>query len=295
MYRILSIDGGGLRGVIPLQWLNTLTTEFPTFMQKVDMVAGTSTGGIIACGLAAGMQPHEMVEFYLNEGEEIFRASMWRKAAAPLFLSKYLNDNLTRALTNVFGDRCVHSLQKKIVVCSFRLDGFDAGSGQRRWGPKFFNSWQDKDEQIVDVCLATSAAPTYFPMHGALVDGGIVANNPAMCAVCEAARRGAPVGEIEVLSLGTGKRPSFINHRDRDWGGVDWARHGLIDLLMEGGESIPDFQCRTLLDRRYTRVQAALTDELSPMDKPDNMDELLLFAQTANLDPARALAAAWTV
>lgn len=291
MYRILSIDGGGLRGLIPLQLLNKLQQQYPNFLDKVDMFAGTSTGGIIACGLSLGMSPEELANFYLSEGSNIFKSNIYRKL--DITSSKYTNDGLKKAATKIFGSNKISDLKKKILVCSFRLDGFDKASGLRKSGPKMFNSWDDKDATLVDVCLSTSAAPTYFPIHGSMIDGGVVANNPVMCAVCQALNKGIKLEDIEVISFGTGKYPTFLEDQNADWGPLAWMRHGLIDIIMDGGEGIPDFQCRMILKERYIRVQTCLPEKLTKMDKPEMMDDLLIAAQIINIEYVEAVVKKW--
>lgn len=287
MTRIISTDGGGIRGVIPLAVLERLGRSY-----RADLLAGTSTGAIVACGLAAGLSPCKLIEFYMQHGKAIFSASIGRRLNPTN--AKYSGQELRKALYGVFGDRALGDLNKRVLVVGFRLDGFDSYSGTRGWGPKVWNSWQDSAARVVDVLMASTAAPTYFPMAGEYIDGGVCANNPAMCAVTEAMARGnARVSDIEVLSLGTGRYPRYVDRHGGDYGQVAWLRRGLIDIILDGGVQIPEYQCSALLGRRHVRVQPIIPDTLSEMDEPKNISGLLNVASALDLDAAAEMMTRW--
>jgi patatin-like phospholipase/acyl hydrolase len=109
---------------------------------------------------------------------------------------------------------------------------------------------------MVDVALYTSAAPTYFPTYRGYVDGGVVSNNPSMCAVAQALEPTTgkqKLRDIRVLSMGTGYNPKYITAENEDWGFIEWAPH-LISLMLEGSMGLADYQCRQLLETHYQRV-----------------------------------------
>jgi len=186
-YRILSVDGGGIRGLYAAVLLDRLTLEVPTLVDRVDLVAGTSTGGIIALGLAHGLAPADLVALYRDRAKEIFDDS-WLddlKDLGGLTGADYDNENLKKLLGEIFGKRTtLKQLKKRVLVPTFDLDNESPAPGKRMWKPKFFHNYpgpdSDGEELVVDVALRTSAAPTYFPTYQGYIDGAVVANNPAM-------------------------------------------------------------------------------------------------------------------
>ena len=163
-------------------------------MSKADIIAGTSTGGITALGLAAGKSLEEIGDLYFTKGKDIFDDSLWDNI---LDLGKsigadYSNKNLKKELDRMFGSKTLGSLGKRVVVPAFDLDG--KVNGKRKWRPKIFHNFDeqgangqeaDKRQSIVKVALYTSAAPTYFPSVDGYIDGGVFANNPSTVALSQ--------------------------------------------------------------------------------------------------------------
>jgi patatin-like phospholipase/acyl hydrolase len=170
-YRILSFDGGGVRGVYTAVLLERLSQQVPTMLTKVDLLAGTSTGGIIALGLAAGHLPAELVALYRDNASKIFDDSWLRDLADlhGLAGAEYDNNNLKQILTQIFATTRLEQLNKKVLVPSFQLDNQEQQAGKRMWKPKFFHNYPGPDsdggELAVDVALRTSAASIYFPSY----------------------------------------------------------------------------------------------------------------------------------
>jgi len=193
-YRILAFDGGGVRGVYTAVLLQRLSTEVPGFINSVDLLAGTSTGGIIALGLASGRTPIELVSLYRDNAAKIFDSS-WLHQLADLHGvsgAEYDNTNLAQILKELFGSLRLGQLSKKVLVPSFQLDNQEPQAGKRKWKPKFFHNYpgpdSDGSELVVDVALRTSAAPVYFPTYQVYVDGGVAANDPSMAALARSIR-----------------------------------------------------------------------------------------------------------
>ncbi len=112
----------------------------------------------------------------------------------------------------------------------------------------------------MDVALYTSAAPTFFPLVDGYVDGGVVSNNPSMCALAQALEPDTgkqKLGDVRVLSVGTGVNPKFLTAIDDDWGFIQWAPH-LISLILEGSMGLVDYQCRQILRNHYVRINPVL-------------------------------------
>ncbi len=293
-YRILSLDGGGIRGVLTASLLDRLEAACPGFLAQVDLFAGTSTGGILALGLAAGLTPADCRRLYVAEGGFIFSNSTARAVLelGNLAGPRYDNDNLKRALLDEFVDMTLADLPRRVLIASFSVDNHPASpAAWRTWKPKFFHNYpgpeSDGAQRVVDVALRTSAAPTYFPMYQEFVDGGVSANNPSMCALAQALN--APTGgqkldDIRLLSLGTGLRPKYLTARNVEWGVVEWAPH-LVDLLMEGSNGLGDYQCRQVLGGSYFRLNPTLPEAIG-LDAVGRVVELEAIAAEADLSAA---------
>ncbi len=295
-YRILSLDGGGIRGVVTTTLLSELQARSP-FLAKVDLFAGTSTGGIIALGLAAGMAPEELTDLYLSVGPEIFPESHLGPFAwlGKLCGAPYDNGALKRALEDAFGRRGVKKLgdlRRRVLVPAFDLDsseGPDSKPGRPHWKPKIFHNFPlegDGDEAIVDVALRTSAAPTYFPSYQGFVDGGVIANNPSMVALAQALHPhtgGQDVENVCVLSLGTGQRYRAIRGLTNDWGYVQWAEP-LAQLIVEGPMDTARYECEQLLIRRFHRLDPELPKDI-PLDEAAAAPDLVETTRRVSLGP----------
>jgi patatin-like phospholipase/acyl hydrolase len=298
-YLILSLDGGGVRGAYQARIVERLEETFP-FLHKTEMLAGSSIGGINAMGLAAGITPTEMVDLYKERTTDIFsKRDWWDSIAGPtdeVFRADYDNDGLKDVLEDYFGDRTLADLDKKVVITSFDLDNHDAQSKQsatrvykrRFWKAKIFHNYDgvgnDGAQLVVDVGLRTSAAPTIFPSHQGFIDGGIVANNPSLCALGRAVKSGVPQDQIVVLSIGTGINATYIEGDRLDWGLKAWAS-SLMPMFMDGMVGLPDYICGQLLPNRYVRISPFLPEEVS-LDDASRVDDLIGWADDVDLGPA---------
>lgn len=289
---ILSLDGGGLRGLVTAVFLERLEYSCPGFLASVDLVVGTSTGGILALALAKGLTPYTIMRMYLDKGGVIFNRSPWRRLASffGLTRAKYDNDGLRTVLGEVFGDCTLGDLSKRVVVTAFELD--DKDTTGRSWKPKIFHNCSgvdsDCNERVVDVALYTSAAPTYFPSVDGFIDGGVFANNPSVVGLAQALdcrNEGAggvsTVDKIRLLSVGTGANLSHVEGDRLDWGVTEWAKP-LLDILLDGVSEVADFQCGEILRDRYQRLQLDFPSGVTiPMDSVSALDRLLQMAQVA--------------
>jgi patatin-like phospholipase/acyl hydrolase len=265
-YRILSIDGGGIRGIIPVILLQRLSAEtgLAGWLDKVDLLAGTSTGGLIALGLAAGKPLEEIRDIYVTKASEIFDTSTWHTIShlGNLFGAKYDIGNLEKVIKPYLGETTtLASLAKKVLIASFLLDSGPADPRGRTWKPKIFHNFKGEDsdggELAYKVGLYTSAAPTYFQPDDGYVDGGVFASNPSMCALAQTqdSRIGLdrPISDLALLSLGTGISLEYIDKPDPDWGEAQWIKP-LIEIMLDGVSGIADYQCRKILGDRYQRL-----------------------------------------
>ncbi len=222
MRRVLVIDGGGIKGVVPASFLahveESLTERIANFF---DLIVGTSTGGIIALALGLGLSARETLAFYEQHGPKIFYGNARIKAFRGWFRAKYDPQPLRAALEDVFGRRTLGESTKRLVIPSLNIDTGEVHIWKTSHHPRF---QKDYRSSVVDVALSTAAAPTYFPTHRVasgtpLIDGGMWANNPIAVALVEAVGilKWPPDG-LRVLSLGCTTAALSV-----DWG----KRHSL--------------------------------------------------------------------
>lgn len=292
-YRILTFDGGGVRGVYTAVLLDRLAGALPGLLAATDLFAGTSTGGIIALGLAKGLVPAQLVTLYQTKAKEIFDASWLHDLAEldGLTGAHFDNEKLKGILAEIFSNTRLDQLAKKVLVPSFQLDNRDPQAGKRRWKPKFFHNFagpdSDGSELALDVALRTSAAPTYFPTYQGYIDGGVVANDPSMAALAQAldhSTGGQRLDNVRLYSLGTGTNPTYIAGRDLDWGVAQWAKP-LVSLMIDGVMGVAEYQCRRLLgEGAYRRIEPLLPKPIA-LDDVDAVTDLVEYAKNVPLEP----------
>lgn len=227
--RILAIDGGGIKGVIPAAFLSTIESATgKRILDHFDLIAGTSTGGIIALGLGLGLSAADILRFYEADGPRIFsqEETKWFGIEKPIgflkgkvrwgrqfLLPKYNANALRASLKRVFGDQKLGASQTRLLIPAFDRQRREIHVFKTAHHPRFGIDWK---ERVVDVALATAAAPTYLPDHQldsgvSLLDGGIWANNPAGIAVVEAiGTLGWSNDDLYVLSIGCSEEPLSI-------------------------------------------------------------------------------------
>jgi len=232
LFRILSIDGGGIRGVFPAAYLAELERRFlggEPIGSYFDMVAGTSTGGIIALALAHRMSAQQALQIYVERGARIFPElkgwRKWRRLMRWISKPKHDQQALKDELLAVFGDAVIDSAETRLIVPSF----------EGRFGEPFIyktphhpDYQKDRHKRFTDVALHTTAAPTYYPGvedNGyVMIDGGVWANNPIMNALVDVlACYDIPRENIRILSLGTGESSFAIDEKARNGGAKQWA------------------------------------------------------------------------
>lgn len=262
---VLSIDGGGILGLIPALVLARLEDECGPIGERVGILAGTSTGGIIAAALSVGIPASRLVKLYEDAGPRIFSRSLWRRLSTLGGLTdpSYSPDALESELRDLFGGARLSDCATPLLVPTYDI-------GAR--APYLIKSWKATPDHLLrEVCRSTSAAPTYFPpaqMDGrTLIDGGIYLNNPAFAAWAEAVKVGTPVADVTVISLGTGEQPGCSYDGAHTWGPLRWARPA-IKAAMDGSVDAADHYTR-LLTADYHRVNPSLPRGLE-MDSADS-------------------------
>jgi uncharacterized protein len=262
--RVLSIDGGGIRGLIPALVLTELERRSGRrVFELFDLIAGTSTGGILACALCAPqpLPAAELVALYEDEGPKIFDRNVFQRirSGEGLIDERYDADALDSALERFLADKRLAEARPDLLVPAYNMT---------EPGPYFFKTRKarenpgQEDFPLSIVARATAAAPTYFePLEVnevALVDGGVFAGNPAMSAFAEVLRF-QPTAEVLLLSLGTGQRTRKRTFDQiKDWGLVEWAKP-ILDVVFDGMSDVVDYQLEhALADGRYWRLQTEL-------------------------------------
>jgi hypothetical protein len=295
--RILAIDGGGLKGALPAALLAEIEDRTgERIVDHFDLIAGTSTGGIIALGLALGLPAREILQFYRERGPAIFgqeagiatglrkwlgrRASSLGTSARWLRRSKYSNGGLARALDDVFGDRQLGQAETRLVIPAF--DSLTSGPYVFKTAhhPRFKS---DYTARVVDVALATAAAPTFLPAHsfaGAthLVDGGVWANNPTGSAALEAATvLRWDMDNVRLLSLGCSQ--VYLGPKP-DAGVIDALRgKWILNLMMEGQACFSMAAAKLLLGHPHTnphliRIDPQVPAGFAALDDAEKIDQL---------------------
>ncbi|MCH9811503.1 patatin-like phospholipase family protein [bacterium] len=258
VYRILSIDGGGVRGAFALKMLKFIEEEVDKdFLQKVDCFAGTSTGGLIATCLNLGMSPRRLLFYYKHLSPLVFPKNGDGN-------SKYRHDRLRKVLSVIIPkDLQMDGLKKDLIIPACRL----YHSRKKRWKEEIYDTFGDCREKIIDVAVRSAAAPLYFPSYQGYVDGGVYAVNPSLLAysrVIDPSVGGVDPEEVRLLSLGNGVNPTGIQG-EVDWGIEDWMgeKLRLFELMTDMGMQAPHYPLKQILQGRYRRLNTILKGEVA--------------------------------
>lgn len=292
---VLSVDGGGIRGIIPAKILEQLENQIKRPLHQVfDLVAGTSTGGIIALGIGTASNsgraysPAELLQLYIENGPSIFEKS-WYTPIKSWFRPKYSPRALEETLGTYFKQAELSAALTPLLMSSYDLQS---------QLPFFFKSHMiarnsTYNWKLTEVARATSAAPTFFPpLHlsrngadYALVDGGVFVNNPAMASYAEARRLYPQASEFVIVSVGTGDRDDRITYSQaKGWGLLGWAKQ-IVPVIMDSVSEAVDYELDWIVGpgatSKHYRLQPKLTDVSNEMDdtSPENMDKLRAVAE----------------
>ena len=274
---ILSIDGGGIRGIIPALVLREIERRTKKKISEVfDLVAGTSTGGILALGLSKDdgngnpeFSANDLASLYEKRGKDIFSRSLWKgvSSAGGVIDEKYSQEGLEEVLEEYFGNEPMGASLNNVLIASYDIENRE---------PHFFKSWRDewKSVEMRHVARATSAAPTFFepaliPVSGsirALIDGGIFINNPSVSAYAEAIRLYPKERKILVVSIGTGELVQPFRYDEaKNWGKAGWMLPAL-SCMFDGVSDAANYQLKQILGSNYFRLQTSLSVASEDMD-----------------------------
>jgi patatin-like phospholipase/acyl hydrolase len=305
--RVLCVDGGGIRGIIPALLLADIERRCAKPASELfDLIAGTSTGGIIAMGLTVpgpdgepAFSASDGVDIYSERGPHIFA-----KAARDVVHSmggvlheRYHADGLMAILDEVFGTYRLSDALTDVLVASYELTRretfwFSSRDARRDSHADFF---------MRDAVRSTTAAPTFFePSHvvgpdgreHVFIDGAVYANSPAMCAFAEVEREHFG-SDIVICSIGAGSQTQRLEYAQvREWGAAHWARP-LLDIVLDGSAASSEHVLGSLLGpKRFFRFQQELGEASDSLDnvKPANLaalkreGERLVAASAERLD-----------
>jgi patatin-like phospholipase/acyl hydrolase len=315
MVKILTIDGGGIRGIIPAVILAYIEKELQrktgrwnvALADYFDLIAGTSTGGILACFYLlppySGSDSNEghsrypaskAVELYTEHGRDIFTPKITKPVwgISNLFSEKYSDEGLNKVLASVMGDVRLSETRKNALVTAYDITNRKA---------VLFSTVQAKryllrDYYLRDIARATSAAPTYFKLAtirsigGAaeyLIDGAMFAADPTLCALVEANKSvfegqcNPGITDMYIVSIGTGKELKKYDYRKaRTWGIIRWAVP-VLNILMSASSEVGSYQVAQLFsvagcEKNYVRIEPGLNKAAPDMDDASerNIDKL---------------------
>lgn len=299
---VLSIDGGGIRGIIPAMVLSQIEKKTGKKISELfDLITGTSTGGILTLGLTVpneNLSPkysaEDLIELYEIAGPKIFKKSAWRsfRTLWGLLNEKYDAKNIEEVLYEYFGESKLKDVLTNVLITGYEIE--------RRISWFFKSVRASKDENynyfMRDIARSTSAAPTYFaPSHiksleqeerYTLVDGGVFANNPAMCGYTEAITMFPEAESILIISLGTGEQTERISYQKaKNWGLASWAQP-ILGVVFDGVSDTIDYQLKKIIKPNgkipmYFRFQLTLSGVNEDLDdaSPENIRNLKLLAE----------------
>lgn len=289
-FKILSIDGGGIRGVYPAHILKCFEEKLGiNLLESFDMIAGTSTGSIIAAGVACDIRATEIVNMYKEHGEDIFKKKKsripfkkLRNITQPLLESVYDCGSLYKVLKGVFNDSTLGQIAKPLI-----LPATDVGNGgvhvfKSAYDPTFN---RDRLVKVRDAVLASCSAPTYFDPHKVdeylLSDGGLWANNPALVAVIDAQKRlRINYDDIQVVSIGTGhSKVAYGLKYKGDWGlATGWRHKEFISFMLSlQSQSALNYLKLHLKPEQILRIDFESDTDL-PLDDVSEIDNLISLA-----------------
>lgn len=266
MKKILCLDGGGIKGIYTASLLAEIERlRDGKICDYFDMLAGTSTGAIIAAGLSIEIPAQDILELYLNKGKNIFPKEKWK-----LFKGKYSAEPLENELKQLFGDKKIGEANTRLLIPTYNLS---TDAVQVIKTPHAKDLYYDKDRKIYEVLLATTAAPVYFSPYkmsgGVFMDGGIGANNPSLIALVEGITR-CKWKKEDIMILNIGNVTSGKNTTGKE-------KMGLLSFLtiqqcfMNAENQYASNICNLIIGERYIRIEGKVRLGEVALDKVDKI------------------------
>ncbi|TQW88140.1 patatin, partial [Clostridioides difficile] len=282
---ILAFDGGGLKGALSISILERIVKEYPNLLNNINMFGGTSTGSLIALGLAYGVSPKEIKELYSIENSKY----IFNKSYAEILRPKYENKNLKEVLLSIFPEELeLKDLNKLVMIPSFYI-----GNEENAWKPVFYNNMPNsftKTSKVVDVAMASSAAPVFFPTYNRHVDGGIIATDPSLACIIHAIDSGFKLKNTRLFSIGTGYVYNSIKADTTEWGAIDWIINKepdlpIISITLEGNSQMSQLFSQKLLGDNYYRLNPKMEKDVA-MDDCDALEYLMSLGENCDIKDA---------
>ncbi len=282
--KILTLDGGGIKGIYSLSFLSKIEEYLGKPINKYfDLIVGTSTGGIIALGLGKGYSATDLLNFYESMGKEIFSGNRYLNAIKHLGFGKYKNEILKKCLEEKFGETQLGESKIRLVIPSQNLDNGDVHLYKTAHNERFKGDYKEK---MTTIGMATSAAPTYFPIFQApnglyLVDGGTYANNPLAIAAVEAVGilNWSPE-DLFILSIGcTNEQLNIKMPKRLSLGRIYWAFKA-INLIMKGQSSAAFGMAQHLTGYHVTRIDEIVAKGKFAIDSINGINNLIGLGNT---------------
>lgn len=274
-FNIINFDGGGLRGLLSITLFEKIQHEFPDILKQTNMIGGTSTGSLIALGLAYGLSPREVKEMYSEKNIK----HIFDKPYYEILRPKYDNENLKEVLQSVFPKNLrLKDLGKLVVIPSMYI-----GNETSEWKPIFYNNLPNsptENARVVDVAMYSSAAPVFFPTYNCHVDGGLIASDPSLSTIVYSLDQqlGKDLKNIRLLSIGTGYLYNSIKQDTTHWGAIDWIINKspdfpIIPITLEGNSQMSQLFSKILLDDNYYRLNPRMNKDIG-MDDVSSLEYL---------------------
>jgi patatin-like phospholipase/acyl hydrolase len=270
-FQILSLDGGGYKGVFSVAVLARLEEDLGVrLLDHFDLIAGTSTGGIIALGLGAGLSAQDILDFYLRYGTQIFPKGRWR-TTRQLVRSKYKSAPLRRAVDEIFENLCLWNSKVPLCIPAYDLESDDVHLFRTPHTEKLTRDWRHR---MADIAMATSAAPTYLRAHEMddlrLVDGGVWANNPTTVALVEAVSVfGIDLADIRIMSVGTTSDLEENKDRLNRGGLLQWATSTTTLILRGQNRAAENVAFLLVPEGQFLRINPKVPADVLRLDGVD--------------------------
>lgn len=283
-FNIVSFDGGGLRGALSICIFENIQKKMPDIIRNTNMIGGTSTGSLIALGLAYGLSCSEVSQLYSQENVDF----IFDKSYSEMLRPKYNNANLKELLLSVFPEKLkLKDLGKLVVIPSFYI-----GSETSEWKPIFYNNIPNsptENARVIDVAMSSSAAPVFFPTYQNHIDGGIIATDPGLACVIHSMSKeiGKYKEDIRLLSLGTGYNFNSIKQDTTSWGALDWIisknpDFPIISMTLEGNAQMSQIFSKMLLEDNYEKINPRIDKDIG-MDDCESLQYLIDLANNYDI------------
>lgn len=283
-FNIVSFDGGGLRGALSICIFENIQKKMPDIIRNTNMIGGTSTGSLIALGLAYGLSCSEVSQLYSQENVDF----IFDKSYSEMLRPKHNNANLKELLLSVFPEKLkLKDLGKLVVIPSFYI-----GSETSEWKPIFYNNIPNsptENARVIDVAMSSSAAPVFFPTYQNHIDGGIIATDPGLACVIHSMSKeiGKYKEDIRLLSLGTGYNFNSIKQDTTSWGALDWIisknpDFPIISMTLEGNAQMSQIFSKMLLEDNYEKINPRIDKDIG-MDDCESLQYLIDLANNYDI------------